>query len=140
VAKKKVKRVTPKRNGRNHRIPYDASLTFGQKAADKLTLWAGSWTFIIGLGLFMAVWIALNIYMMRNEWDPYPFILLNFVLSTLAAIQAPIILMSQNREVERDRHYNKYDYQVNRKAEREIQRMQKDVDVIKRMLQELKRQ
>jgi uncharacterized membrane protein len=72
--------------------------------------------------------------MVVKKWDPYPFILLNFVLSTLAALQAPVILMSQNRAAERDRVNAKYDYQVNRKAEREIQNMQKDLEEIKDLL------
>lgn len=113
-------------------------LTFGQKAADWLTHWAGSWVFILSLLGFLAVWMAINALAWINHWDPYPYILLNFVLSTLAALQAPIILMSQNREAERDRINLKYDYQVNRKAEREIQNMQKDLDEIKAMIRKLK--
>ena len=109
-------------------------LTFGQKASDAVTLFVGSWKFIIFLFIFMAIWMAMNIYMIIYEWDPYPFILLNFVLSCLAAIQAPIILMSQNRQAERDRVHAKYDYQVNRKAEREISNMQGDLDRIMAML------
>jgi len=96
--------------------------TLGQKAADGLTKWAGSWYFIIGLGVFLLIWMSINTawIIFGKTWDPYPFILLNFVLSTLAAIQAPIILMSQNRTSQRDRIEAKYDYQVNRKAEKEI--------------------
>jgi len=75
----------------------------------------------------------------KLRWDPYPFILLNLMLSSLAAIQAPIIMMSQNRQAERDRLTSKYDYAVNRKAEREIQNMQKDLEEIKKMLGELKK-
>lgn len=96
--------------------------TFGQKAADALTKWAGSWFFIIFLGVFMLIWISVNTswLLFGKEWDPYPFILLNFVLSTLAAIQAPIILMSQNREAQKDRARAEYDYKINKKAEQEI--------------------
>ena len=115
------------------------TLTFGQKAADALTKFAGSWVFILGLLGLLAIWMAINLLAMRFRWDPYPFILLNFVLSTLAALQAPVILMSQNREAERDRITFKYDYQVNRKAEREITDMQKDLEVIKKMIRKIKR-
>ncbi len=107
-------------------------LTFGQKASDWLTSFVGSWTFILLFLVFMAIWIYLNVKAIMGEWDPYPFILLNFVLSCLAAIQAPIILMSQNRELERDRINLKYDYQVNRKAEREIQKILRELTAIKK--------
>jgi len=95
------------------------NLSFGQKAADKLTKWAGSWSFIIGFLIVLFGWILFNAYAWIKAWDPYPFILLNLVLSCLAAIQAPIILMSQNRANERDRKRAEYDYAINRKAERE---------------------
>jgi uncharacterized membrane protein len=113
--------------------------TIGQRASDLVTRWAGSWTFILSLLVLLVIWMILNVFMWIRHWDPYPFILLNFVLSTLAAVQAPIILMSQNRAAERDRINAKYDYQVNRKAEREIQNMQKDLDEIKAMIRKLKR-
>jgi uncharacterized membrane protein len=103
--------------------PFRVPRTFGQRAADWLTKWAGSWAFIISLAIFMFIWISVNTswLLFGREWDPYPFILLNFVLSTLAAIQAPIILMSQNRTAQKDRARAEYDYAVNRKAEKEIQ-------------------
>jgi uncharacterized membrane protein len=117
-----------------------SELTFEQKASDILTSWAGSWTFIFTILICMGIWMGFNYYALAiNQWDPYPFILLNFVLSTLAALQAPVILMSQNREAERDRINSKYDYQVNRKAEREIQALQKDVTAIRHMLSGKKR-
>lgn len=108
--------------------------TIGQKAADWLTKWAGSWVFIILLAIFMAIWITINTswLLFGREWDPYPFILLNFVLSTLAAIQAPIILMSQNRTSQRDRARSEYDYAVNKKAEKEIRQIQKQLGRIER--------
>jgi uncharacterized membrane protein len=95
--------------------------TFGQKAADWVTKWAGSWYFIIGFFIFLFLWVGANILMWVKEWDPYPFILLNLVLSCLAAIQAPIILMSQNRQAQRDRLKAEFDYRINKKAEKEIQ-------------------
>jgi uncharacterized membrane protein len=106
--------------------------TIGQKAADGLTRWAGSWTFIISLGIFLAVWMLVNTtwLIFGEKWDVYPFILLNFILSTLAAIQAPIILMSQNRTSQRDRFQSQYNYQVNRKAEKEIREIKRQLNRI----------
>jgi uncharacterized membrane protein len=105
-------------------------LTLGQRAADSLTLWAGSWFFILFLFFLIFVWIYLNLTAYVNHWDPWPFIILNLCLSCLAAIQAPIILMSQNRSAERDRLRSEYDYAVNRKAEREIRDIKKDIENI----------
>lgn len=106
--------------------------TFGQRAADYLTTWAGSWTFIIGLFIMLAIWMAVNTswLIFGGKWDPYPFILLNFILSTLAAIQAPIILMSQNRQSQKDRVKAEYDYHINKKAEEEIRDIKKQLDRI----------
>ena len=95
--------------------------SFGQRAADNLAKWAGSWVFIISFFIFLGFWMAVNVYAWINTWDPYPFILLNLVLSCLAAIQAPVILMSQNRQAQKDRVKAEYDYRVNRKAERGIE-------------------
>ncbi len=104
----------------------------GQKAADWLAKWAGSWTFLLLFALFLVLWAALNtVAVVFGAWDKYPFILLNLFLSCLAAIQAPIILMSQNRQSEIDRQRSQYDYLVNRKAEREIKQLQLDVLEIK---------
>ena len=108
--------------------------SIGQRAADRLTNFAGSWTFIILLFIFLLIWIIVNIFAWLSSWDPYPFILLNLILSCLAAIQAPIILMSQNREAQRDRIRSHYDYCVNRKAEKEIRDMQQDLEQIKKLL------
>ena len=97
-------------------------LTLGQKSADWIAKWAGSWVFIIGFFIFLTIWMGVNAVwiIFGRIWDPYPFILLNLALSCLAAIQAPIILMSQNRTTERDRQRVEYDYAVDRKSEREI--------------------
>ena len=108
--------------------------TLGQKAADKLALWAGSWTFIIFFFLVLIFWMAANIYAWINTWDPYPFILLNLVLSCLAAIQAPVILMSQNRQSQKDRIRAEYDYQVNRRAEKEIQEIKRVLEKIEKKI------
>ena len=114
-------------------------LTLGQRASDLVTLVVGSWIFIIAIFVLLAIWMFLNSLMLIYKWDPYPFILLNFILSCLAAVQAPIILMSQNRAAERDRIAAKYDYQVNRKAEREISNMQGDLEKIKALIKSIKK-
>ncbi|PIR04515.1 MAG: cyclic nucleotide-binding protein [Candidatus Magasanikbacteria bacterium CG11_big_fil_rev_8_21_14_0_20_39_34] len=115
-------------------ILHKKNLTLSERMADKLTEFMGSW-FFIGFFLFVLLsWMFLNAMIYINHWDPYPFILLNLVLSCLAAIQAPIILMSQNRQAQRDRLTANYDYAVNRKAEREIQNIQKDLEEIKTMI------
>ena len=99
--------------------------TFGQKSADILSKWAGSWSFILSFLLILGLWILANIYAWINQWDPYPFILLNLVLSCLAAIQAPVILMSQNRSAQRDRLKSEIDYRINKKAGKEIQEIKR---------------
>ena len=104
--------------------------TFGERAADKVTQVAGSWGFIISFLVVLVLWMFTNVYAWINTWDPYPFILLNLVLSCLAAIQAPIILMSQNRQSQKDRQRAEYDYAVNRKAAREIDEIRKQLNRI----------
>jgi len=110
---------------------------FGQRASDKLTEKMGSWNFILLFFVFLFLWMVVNVIGWWQNWDPYPFILLNLILSCLAAIQAPIIMMSQNRQTERDRLTAKYDYAVNRKAEKEIQDIQKDLEDIKKLIRKL---
>lgn len=104
--------------------------TFGQKAADNLAKFAGSWKFVIGFGTFLICWIIFNIYLGQKSFDPYPFILLNLILSCLAAIQAPLIMMSQNRQEEKDRRRAENDYKVNLKTEIIIQDIHKKLDEI----------
>jgi uncharacterized membrane protein len=128
---------TKKRSDKKH--PINNSLTLGQKAADSLAKWAGSWTFITGFIIFLVLWIAANIVGWIENWDPYPFILLNLFLSCLAAIQAPIILMSQNRASQRDRIRAEYDYQVNRKSERGIRELKKQLNRIEKKIHSKKR-
>jgi len=104
---------------------FGSSRTFGQRAADWTSKWIGSWAFIIFFLIVLAAWIYINLnfliqYNLGTPWDPYPFILLNLVLSCVAAIQAPIILMSQNRQTQRDRIKAESDYRINKKAEEEI--------------------
>jgi uncharacterized membrane protein len=102
--------------------------TLGDRLADRLSIFAGSWKFIIGFGLFMAVWIIRNGMLGDQAFDPFPFILLNLSLSTLAALQAPVILMAQNRQSEKDRAMAQNDYQVNLKSELEIADLHRKVD------------
>ena len=110
--------------------------TLGQRAADGVTKWVGSWVFIILLGVFLLIWMVINTLwlLFGGIWDPYPFILLNFILSTLAAVQAPIILMSQNREAQKDRIRAEYDYSVNKKAEKEIEGIKNQLERIEKKL------
>ena len=122
--------VSEKKNNlpekKNNKAPQKKhKLTIGQRMADNLALVAGSWSFIIGFVVFLVVWIILNsIFLIFGIWDQYPFILLNLFLSCLAAIQAPVILMSQNRAAQRDRQQAAKDYYINRKAEKEIKLLQ----------------
>ncbi|MFA5084629.1 MAG: DUF1003 domain-containing protein [Candidatus Paceibacterota bacterium] len=113
---------------------FKARLTPGQRLADKMVAFCGSWTFIIIVCAIIILWITANILMIVNKWDPYPFILLNLALSCLAAIEAPIILMSQYREMQRDRIHAKYDYEINKKAEKEIRELKKAVERLEKKL------
>ena len=95
---------------------FSTQITFGQKIADKVASFGGSWTFIISFGFFILIWVIVNVYWLVNKgFDPYPFILLNLILSCLAALQAPVIMMSQNRQEEKDRERSKKDY-IDRKS------------------------
>ncbi|MDI5949379.1 DUF1003 domain-containing protein [Flavobacterium yafengii] len=103
--------------------------TIGQKVADKVAAFGGSWKFIILFGVFILFWILINIYIFLNKgFDPYPFILLNLILSCLAALQAPVIMMSQNRQEEKDRERAKKDYMINLKSELEIRMLHEKLD------------
>jgi len=113
-------------------------LTKGQIIADKVTKFAGSWTFILIFLGFLFVWMLINGLVLLLGWDPYPFILLNLILSCIAALQALVILMSQNRVTERDRAKSERDHYINRKSEREIEDIQKDLDEIKSLIHQLK--
>lgn len=105
------------------------STTLGQRIADKVAAFGGSWTFIISFSLFLFLWIVLNIFWLANKgFDPYPFILLNLILSCIAAMQAPVIMMSQNRQEEKDRERAKNDYMVNLKSELEIRMLHEKID------------
>lgn len=122
-----------KRIARNTATDSEAAATFGQRAADAVARFGGSWHFI---GLFAAVlvgWVVLNSVLLvhRGAFDPYPYILLNLFLSMLASVQAPVLLMSQNRQSERDRANAEHDYEVNLKAELEIMLLHEKVDTLR---------
>jgi len=107
-----------------------SEFTIGQKVADNVASFGGSWTFIISFGVFLFLWILANVLWLANRtaFDPYPFILLNLILSCLAAMQAPIIMMSQNRQEEKDRERAKKDYMINLKSELEIRMLHEKLD------------
>ena len=103
--------------------------TLGQKIADKVASFGGSWTFILSFMAFLFLWIAGNVFVLLNKgFDPYPFILLNLILSCIAALQAPIIMMSQNRQEEKDRERAKKEYMINLKSELEIRMLHEKID------------
>lgn len=107
----------------------EKELTLGEKMADKIADFGGSWTFIIAFFSFLLIWMAVNIWVLATKpFDPYPFILLNLILSCLAAIQAPIIMMSQNRQEQKDRSRSEHDFKVNLKAELEIRLLNEKID------------
>jgi uncharacterized membrane protein len=106
----------------------DGDRTFGERAADVIASFGGSWTFIISFMVFISIWMALNVAGLLGAFDPYPFILLNLVLSCIAALQAPVIMMSQKRQEAKDRRRSENDYRVNLKAELEIQHLHEKID------------
>jgi uncharacterized membrane protein len=114
----------------------DDHYTFGERTADKVASFGGSWHFIIFFFLILACWIGINAWLLTRPFDPYPFILLNLILSCLAAIQAPVIMMSQNRKEAKDRKRAEEDYVVNLKAEIEIRNLHQKVDML--MLEQMK--
>jgi len=138
--KKRTKQIQDKKlKNIDHILRSYHKLTFSQKAADIVTKFAGSWLFIILLTIFLFIWMVVNTtwLIFGKVWDPYPFILLNLTLSCLAAIQAPIILMSQNRAADRDRIKAEKDYLINRKAEKEINEIQKELRSIKNLIKKI---
>ncbi|MBE2186288.1 MAG: DUF1003 domain-containing protein [Rhodothermales bacterium] len=111
---------------------FEDRLTFGDRAADKVAAFGGSWTFVLLFMGILAFWMALNTELLplRDHFDPYPFILLNLMLSTLAAFQAPIIMMSQNRQAAKDRLAVEHDYEVNLRSESEIRALRARLDAL----------
>jgi uncharacterized membrane protein len=116
---------------RNINIEYDKSYTFGERLADRVASFGGSWTFLILFSAVIIGWTVVNSLMLARGFDPYPYILLNLFLSMLAAIQAPIIMMSQNRQAAKDRLTAAHDYEVNLKAEIEIMALHEKLDEIR---------
>ena len=107
------------------------NLTRGQRLADKVAVFGWSWKFIISFTIVLFLWILLNAYFLSDKWfDPYPFILLNLILSCIAALQAPVIMMSQNRKEEIDRQRSENDYIINLKAETQIRNINEKVDIL----------
>lgn len=111
--------------------PPSETLTRGQKISDNVAKFGGSWAFIIFFGVVLTLWILFNsLAMVGYQFDPYPFILMNLILSCIAALQAPIIMMSQNRQEEKDRIRNENDYLINLKAELEIRSLHQKMDLL----------
>lgn len=114
---------------------------FGERLADRIASFGGSWTFLICFFVFLVVWMIFNsILIRRHPMDPYPYILLNLVLSCLASVQAPLILMSQNRQEAKDRWRAEHDYKVNLKAEEEIRNLHQKLDNVIRILEQKPRE
>jgi uncharacterized membrane protein len=108
----------------------EEEMTFGERVADTVAGFGGSWTFIISFMVTLFAYVSLSIWMGNRAWDPYPFILLNLFLSMLAALQAPVIMMSQNRQDTKDRLRGELDYDVNRRAEAEIQGLARKLNLL----------
>ena len=131
-----VARVLQGQRARDPNAAFDQQMTFGQRLADRVASFGGSWTFIGLFLLFMLVWMVINTEL-GGHFDPFPFILLNLVLSCLAAMQAPVIMMSQNRQAQKDRLDARLDYEVNVRAETEITRLHEKIDTRDREINEL---
>jgi CRP/FNR family transcriptional regulator, cyclic AMP receptor protein len=122
---------------RNPNEVIEKEATLGEHIADSVARFGGSWAFIISFAIILAVYTAVNIILDKKAWDPYPFILLNLFLSMLAAIQAPVIMMSQNRQDTKDRLRGELDFEVNRRAESEIQGLARKVNLLDDKLDDL---
>ncbi len=121
---------------RNLNEEEEERLTFGERIADRVAVFGGSWTFILTFGAILVSWMSLNAYLLAaHPFDPYPFILLNLVLAALAALQAPVIMMSQNRQATKDRLKADLDYQINLKAELEVAQLHGKIDRIYEQMQ-----
>jgi uncharacterized membrane protein len=118
------------RANRNPNALIEQESTFGERIADVVAGFGGSWTFIIAFAVSISVYTAINVYLRGKAWDPYPFILLNLFLSMLAAIQAPVIMMSQNRQDTKDRLRGELDFDVNRRSESEIQGLARKLNML----------
>ena len=108
----------------------DKNPSFVSRLADRVPTFGGSWKFILAFGLIMMAWIVVNVYLLQKAFDPFPFILLNLLLSTIAALQAPVIMMSQNRKEEKDRRRAVNDYMINLKSEIEVRNLHGKIDLL----------
>ena len=114
---------------RNTAVEFETHLSFGDRLADRVAEFGGSWSFLISFGIILVIWVIINsAVLLTRPFDPYPFILLNLILSCLAAVQAPVIMMSQNRQEAKDRLRSEHDYQINLKAEIEIRQLHIKLD------------
>lgn len=118
------------RAGRHPNEIIEREATVGERVADSVALFGGSWTFIILFAILSTAYVAVNVFLRKSAWDPYPFILLNLFLSLLAAIQAPVIMMSQNRQDTKDRLRGELDYDVNRRAASDIQGLARKINLL----------
>ena len=125
-----TQRLVRGRSARNPNELIDERETFGERIADRVASFGGSWTFIITFAVILTIYTTINVALRGHAWDPYPFILLNLFLSMLAAIQAPVIMMSQNRQDSRDRLRSELDFEVNRRAETEIQSLSRKLNFL----------
>ena len=144
MSKLLIKNMAKQIENNNWHQKHLQALTPGQKIADKLANTMGSWAFIITQTVLITAWIILNIVVYINHWDPYPFILLNLLFSTQAAYAAPIIMMAQNRQNERDRYQAAEDFRTNVVAKKEIEELQKslariELDKLDKIIQLLKK-
>jgi uncharacterized membrane protein len=115
----------------------ETDTSFGNRVSDKVASFGGSWRFIISFGIGLVIWICFNVFWLNNKgFDPYPFILLNLILSCIAALQAPVIMMSQNRKEEKDRERSQNDYLINLKAEIELRNLHQKIDLL--MVEQMK--
>jgi CRP/FNR family transcriptional regulator, cyclic AMP receptor protein len=125
------------RASRNPNEVIEEEATVGERIADTVASFGGSWTFIIAFVLALTIYTAVSVALGKTSWDPYPFILLNLFLSMLAAIQAPVIMMSQNRQDTKDRLRGELDYQVNRRAEAEIQGLSRKLNLLSEKIEDI---
>jgi CRP/FNR family cyclic AMP-dependent transcriptional regulator len=132
-----TQRLIKMRAGRNPNTLIEEESTLGERIADTVARFGGSWTFIILFGIVLVVYSAINILLKGQAWDPYPFILLNLFLSMLASIQAPVIMMSQNRQDTKDRVRSELDFEVNRRAESEIQSLSHKLHLLTDKIEDL---
>ena len=128
------------RASRNPNEVIEEKMTMGERVADTVARFGGSWSFIIIFGVVLAVYTLINVALGKTAWDPYPFILLNLFLSMLAAIQAPVIMMSQNRQDQKDRVRGELDYEVNRRAASDIQGLARKLNALGEKVEDVQEQ